>query len=142
VRRKNSWQMAEAIGESRPPTFADLGGAKVPSFVDGRSLEPLLRANPPASWRSAFLIEHRRSAEEHPYVREIPKYDVVRTSRYLYVEYPTTGEKELYDLKADPYELINVYASASPTLLSDLKTRLNALKSCAAAECKRAEDEE
>jgi N-acetylglucosamine-6-sulfatase len=64
----------------------------------------------------------------------------VRTSRYLYVEYPTTGEKELYDLRADPYELTNLYASASPTLLSDLKTRLNALKSCAAKTCKAAED--
>jgi N-acetylglucosamine-6-sulfatase len=121
------------------PTFADLGGAKAPSFVDGSSLEPILSVNPQASWRSAFLIEHRSSAEEHAYVRAIPNYDAVRTSRYLYVEY-ATGEKELYDLKADPYELINIHASASATLLSNLKTRLDALKSCAGAECKRAED--
>jgi N-acetylglucosamine-6-sulfatase len=122
------------------PTFADLGGAEVPSFVDGRSLKPLLTTSSPASWRTAFLVEHRRSAEEHTYVRAVPNYDAVRISRYHYVEYPTTGEKELYDLNADPYELTNIYASASPTLLSDLKTRLDALKSCAGAECKRAED--
>ena len=72
-------------------------------------------------------------------MRAIPNYNAVRTSRYLYVEY-ATGEKELYDLKADPYELTNIYASASPTLLRNLKTRLNALKGCAGAECKRAED--
>jgi hypothetical protein len=64
----------------------------------------------------------------------------VRTSRYSYVEYSTTGEKELYDLKADPYELTNIYESAPPTLLSDLQTRLGALKSCPGAECKNAED--
>ena len=123
------------------PTFADLGGVQVPSFVDGRSLKPLLATSSPApSWRRAFLVEHRRSAEEQEDVRAIPNYDAVRTSRYNYVEYPTTGEKELYDLNTDPYELTNIYSSASPTLLNDLKTRLDALKSCAGAECKRAED--
>jgi arylsulfatase A-like enzyme len=121
------------------PTFADLGDAKATSSVDGRSFKPLLSAEPQASWRSAFLIEHRKDAEEHASVRAIPNYNAVRTSRYLYVEY-ATGEKELYDLKADPYELTNIYASASPTLLRNLKTRLNALKGCAGAECKRAED--
>jgi N-acetylglucosamine-6-sulfatase len=122
------------------PTFAELGGVQVPSFVDGRSLKPLLTTSSPASWRTAFLVEHRRSAEEQEDVRIIPNYDAVRTSRYNYVEYPTTGEKELYDLKTDPYELRNIYASAPPTLLSDLQTRLDALKSCAGAECKRAEN--
>jgi arylsulfatase A-like enzyme len=121
------------------PTFADLGGARVPSFVDGRSLKPILSANPPASWRSAFLIEHRSSAEEHAYVRAIPNYSAVRTSRHLYVEY-ATGEKELYDLDADPYELTNIHASASATLLSRLEARLDALKSCTGETCKMAED--
>src|SRR5215207_10208453 len=39
------------------PTFADLAGAKTPSFVDGRSFVPLLRSpSPPSSkWRKAFL---------------------------------------------------------------------------------------
>jgi len=116
-----------------------MGGAKAPSFVEGRSLKPILSANPLASWRSAFLIEHRRYAEDTG-KPAIPNYDAVRTSRYLYVEYPTTGEKELYDLGADPYELTNLYSSASPTLLGDLESRLDALKSCAGETCERAED--
>jgi N-acetylglucosamine-6-sulfatase len=126
------------------PTFADLNSAKVPSFVDGRSLKPLLSVNPPISWRSAFLIEHRPSTEDGGVraipAQEIPKYDAVRTSRYLYVEYPTTGEKELYDLRADPYELTNLYASAPPTLLSDLQSTLGKLESCAGETCKKAEN--
>jgi N-acetylglucosamine-6-sulfatase len=85
------------------------------------------------------LVEHRTSPEEHAYVRAIPDYDAVRTSRYNYVEY-ATGEKELYDLIGDPYELTSIHASASPRLLSNLKARLDALKSCAGVGCKRAED--
>ena len=42
------------------PTFADLGGAETPPFVDGRSLVPLLGDDPPSAtedWRQAFLVE-------------------------------------------------------------------------------------
>jgi arylsulfatase A-like enzyme len=42
------------------PTWAEIAGAPFPDFVDGRSLMPLLRDNPPAErdWRQCFLIEH------------------------------------------------------------------------------------
>jgi N-acetylglucosamine-6-sulfatase len=41
------------------PTFADLAGAKTPSFVDGRSLVPLLGDRPPPEkdWRKRFVVE-------------------------------------------------------------------------------------
>jgi N-acetylglucosamine-6-sulfatase len=41
------------------PTFAELGGVEAPSYVDGRSLGPLLGGEPPSpgSWRQAFLVE-------------------------------------------------------------------------------------
>jgi len=42
------------------PTWADIAGASVPSFVDGRSLLPLMGANPPPNsrWRQVFSIEN------------------------------------------------------------------------------------
>jgi arylsulfatase A-like enzyme len=127
------------------PTFASWAGVTPPSFVDGRSFRPLLGAAAPTSWRTAFLVEHRSSVEEYAYARTIPEYYAVRTSRYNYVEYPTTNEKELYDLNTDPTELNNVYKSASPSLISSLHARLTALRSCAGAHasatsCKTVED--
>jgi len=57
------------------PTFADLAGAETPSFVDGRSLQPLLTDDPtpPEDWRKRFLIEgvaERGSAPSPPFLNE------------------------------------------------------------------------
>jgi arylsulfatase A-like enzyme len=76
------------VGAAAPrvaPTFASWAGVRPPGFVDGRSLAPLFTSRPPASWRSAFLVEHRRSNEEFGYVSAIPNYSAVRTARYNYV---------------------------------------------------------
>ena len=98
-----------------------------------------MSASPPASWRTAFLVEHRRTPEEFAYVRAIPNYDAVRTTQYSYVEYET-GEKELYDLTVDPQELTR--ASTRVPLRSSCPTSRGgyALKSCAGAGCKVTED--
>ena len=50
------------------PTFAELAGAETPSFVDGRSLAPLLTDTPPATqdWRQAFLVEAVAEAVDIP----------------------------------------------------------------------------
>jgi len=132
-----------ALNNDLAPTFASWAGVRPPGFVDGRSLAPLLSTSPPASWRTAFLVEHRRTPEEFAYVRAIPNYSAVRTARHNYVEYGT-GEKELYDLDADPTELTNIFNRASQALRSELEARLEALKICTRADtsatsCKRAE---
>jgi N-acetylglucosamine-6-sulfatase len=81
------------------PTFAELAGASAPG-VEGRSLVPLFQS-PSAPWRSDFLIEHLQDGK-----KDTPTFCEVRSSRYAYVLYET-GEQELYDLPADPYELEN-----------------------------------
>ena len=112
------------------PTFAELAGTEPPAKPDGRSLVPLLSGNPPASWREAVLLERRN--------RNMT-WAGLRTSRYAYFEYGQTGEKELYDLKADPYQLESIHKSADPALLSRLRVRLEALKDCVGADCREAE---
>ncbi len=52
------------------PTWADLAGAQAPTFVDGRSLAPLMRPNPPAAtdaaWRQVFGIENGPDKADDP----------------------------------------------------------------------------
>jgi N-acetylglucosamine-6-sulfatase len=113
------------------PTFADLATAEPPTNPDGRSLEPLLSGSPPQAWRDALLLESR--------VRNRPIWAGLRTERYAYIEYET-GEKELYNLEADPYQLRSVHESADPTLVSDLSKKLDALRGCAGQSCREAEN--
>ncbi len=118
------------------PTFADLAGAKTPSFVDGRSLKPLLNGTPPTEedWRRGFLVEAVSSEGAGR-----PAYAGVRTRDMLYVEY-TTGERELYDLRADPYQLTSLHDDpAYADERAALSERLEALKGCAAEGCRTAE---
>jgi arylsulfatase A-like enzyme len=68
-----------------------------------------------------------------------PPYLALRTERYLYVEY-ANGERELYDMQADPYQLRNLAATADPALLARLAADLNQLRLCAGADCRAAED--
>jgi N-acetylglucosamine-6-sulfatase len=138
------------------PTFAELGDAQAPAFLDGRSLKPLLSDDPPPleDWRSAFLVEAAteldgprfpmlsgdqltegwRHASREAWGR--PGLEAVRTEDHLYTEYGN-GERELYDLKDDPYQLDNRYEAADPELLRE---RLAALRGCAGADCRAAED--
>jgi len=63
----------------------------------------------------------------------------VRIGTHKYVEYES-GERELYDLEADPYERENIYETADPALVEDLQARLEALQSCSEDGCREAED--
>jgi arylsulfatase A-like enzyme len=107
------------------PTFADLAGASIPSTVNGKSLLPLLKDSN-APWRDSILLEHWPT--EEGIGSKIPEFDAVRTVDWKYVEY-STGEKELYDLNNDPYELENIADKpAYADIQKQLKVRLDELK--------------
>ena len=69
---------------------------------------------------------------------DIPDYDAVRTDHLLYAQY-TNGERELYDLKTDPDEVVNL-AGTRPRLERKLARRIAVLRDCGARGCRRAED--
>jgi arylsulfatase A-like enzyme len=158
------------------PTFADLGGAETPPFVDGRSLKPLLGDDPPSAtedWRQAFLVEAaasegrgppslsddedsvkplltgdplpegwRRAARSGAWSRVDwgrSGFEAVRTEDHLYVEYGN-DERELYDLREDPYQLNNRYRAAQPDLVRRLREQLEALRGCSGNNCRATED--
>jgi N-acetylglucosamine-6-sulfatase len=99
------------------PTIADVAGVKLPG-AEGKSLVPLLTGTA-ETWRRALLIEHLRGANP------IPTYCAVRTARYLFASYDT-GERELYDLQADPFELQNL-SGEEPGIEGKLDTTLRSL---------------
>ena len=68
-----------------------------------------------------------------------PTFEAIRTETHKYIEYDN-GDVELYDLQNDPYELESLHESADPTLVEDMKARLEALKSCSGEGCREAED--
>jgi len=120
------------------PTFASWAGVTPPAFVDGRSFVSLIDGNPqttPSSWRTAFEVRYWQEKGGGG----VPSYQAVRTRQYLYVEYET-GARELYDLKADPYQLQNIYTSADPALIAELQSRLHELRTCSGDGCRVAED--
>jgi N-acetylglucosamine-6-sulfatase len=65
----------------------------------------------------------------------VPPFFGIRLPAQSYVEY-ADGEKELYDLKADPYQLRNLAGQAAPGLSASYAEQLNALKTCQAAACR------
>ena len=125
-----------ALNIDLAPTLAELAGVAAPSFVDGRSLRLLLAgvSLSPGAWREDFVVEFwPHPTRKHP---RYPQYAALRTKNHLYVEY-ATGERELYDLRADPYELRNLASSADPGLIARLSKRLAALAHCAAEKCRQ-----
>jgi N-acetylglucosamine-6-sulfatase len=126
------------------PTFAELAGAPAPPNADGHSLVPLLRGDaaagsgsgPPADWRDAVLIEHHGNVggagdPDSPPAGSgnPPSYEALRSQDTLYVEY-ADGERELYDLASDPFQLHNLADEVPPQRLATLSGQLAAMANC------------
>ncbi|MFL6690783.1 MAG: sulfatase [Alphaproteobacteria bacterium] len=102
--------------------FVELAGAAAGRVLDGTSLVPLL-GDRSVPWNTATLTQCTKTSG-------------VATRYYRYMEWPNTGEVELYDMKADPYQLQNVAGqSAYAKIQSDLAKALSALQGCAGDSC-------
>jgi arylsulfatase A-like enzyme len=148
------------------PTFLELAGAAARNELDGHSMVPLLRqgASAVGSWRTAYLLEHSaiRTGSEHirhlrldagtlepadpqklivPHsaLPGVPAFKGLRLRDRVYVEYDT-GERELYDLRSDPWELANIAKTADPALLASLSSWLRVMSTCAGPGCRTADE--
>lgn len=141
------------------PTFLELAGLPASPRIDGVSLVPWLRGQPPTVWRTDFVSQYHGGevtngigAELPPaflYLAtglDVPSWRALRSRDYLFIKwYDADGlngyhEYELYDLKKDPYELVNVLARpltalAYQSVRQQLEQRLATLLTCAGENC-------
>ncbi len=85
-------------------TFLDYAGVPIPSDMQGNSLKPVFMGKPPQSWRKSMLYAYYESREQ--YIEECRQYGI-RTHQYKLICYP--NGRELFDIKNDPNELVNLY---------------------------------
>jgi N-acetylglucosamine-6-sulfatase len=111
-----------AINVDVAATIADAANVRASRTLDGVSLLGLL-AN-----RTRFL--------GRDVLLETPQYSAIRTPRYVYAEY-ANGDRELYDLAADPHQLASRHADAGASeIRTELARRLAALRRCSGASCR------
>ncbi len=109
------------------PTFLELAGAKVPSDIQGQSLLPLLKQEKTiGKWRDAIYYHFYEYPAEHMAKRHYG----VRTERYKLIHfYNDIDTWELYDLKADPTEMHNLYGNpAYAKVQKDMHKKLKKLQ--------------
>jgi N-acetylglucosamine-6-sulfatase len=127
---------AMAMSIDLAPTFVAWARTDAPEFVDGRSLVPLLDG-PPTTWRQSFLIQ--RLGLESDERLEPANALAIRTTRYTYIAY-NDGEREMYDLEQDPYQMQSIEPAVDKTLIDALATRLTELRACSGQQCRDLED--
>ncbi|MCD6291274.1 MAG: sulfatase-like hydrolase/transferase [Anaerolineae bacterium] len=82
------------------PTFLELAGVPIPEEMAGRSLLPFLRDERPTDWRDTHYTQF--NGVELYYTQRS-----VMTREFKYV-YNGFDFDELYDLRNDPHEMVNV----------------------------------
>ena len=90
------------------PTFLDLAGIEVPSEMQGRSFRKVLekKGRIPAGWRKAAFYHYYEYPAEH----SVKRHYGIRTSDCKLIHfYNDIDQWEMYDMKADPQEMRNVY---------------------------------
>jgi N-acetylglucosamine-6-sulfatase len=109
------------------PTILDAADALANRPTDGRSLFPLMR-DPTLEWGRDILLETTGVGNQ--------SYSAIRTRRFLYAEH-SNGDRELYDLPRDPFELAN---KANDARYNDLRQvlarRLADLRNCSSRSCR------
>jgi arylsulfatase A-like enzyme len=119
---------ALVINADLAPTIVDVTGATPGLVMDGTSLIPVAQQPSIESGRELLI--------EDAGVGTTPGFKAIRTARYMYAEH-ATGEKELYDLSRDRYELVSRHNDAAyASVRAVLANRLHQLQDCSGSTCR------
>ncbi|MBU3917861.1 DUF4976 domain-containing protein, partial [bacterium] len=108
------------------PTLMDIAGIPIPAEMQGESFLPVMRSkNTPG--RDAWIYE---LFKDFPFGGRVPPHKALRTKQYKYIEWELCRSKpEVYDLKADPREMLNLIDNKpSEAVVSYLKQQMAGLK--------------
>jgi uncharacterized sulfatase len=140
------------------PTMLELAGVEVPRQMQGRSFASALAGREPANWRTATYYRYWMHLTHHDvpahfgirtkryklifyYGRALPRYRGKKSMTWLRASYPVSPSPaawELYDLKKDPFEVVNQYgnpkyAKVAAQLKAQLRREREALNETDAA---------
>jgi Sulfatase len=120
---------ATAINVDLPRTLAAAAGAVPGRVLDGLDLREVAGGSARALARPLLNETGVQGLSNRNF------HQAIRTGTHKYVEH-ANGERELYDLRSDPDELVNVAGDpAQAGTLALLDARLEVLKTCAGASC-------
>ena len=113
-----------SINADLAPTIVAVANASPGLVMDGQSLISIVQQP-----RRELLLEA-------PSFKEDPGFTAIRSARYKYAEHGS-GERELYDLQSDPFELRNRHGDpAYAAVEAQLAARLLELQDCVGSSCR------
>jgi arylsulfatase A-like enzyme len=127
-------------------TVLDAAGARASRPLDGSSMLPYARNVRKRNYRPFLHTTAGRGAKGRTNTREggtkrtqprVPAWSAVRTTRWLYVEY-SSGQREMYDLKTDRWEINNVITdprSGARIRRNTMRRLLGDLERCRGRSC-------
>lgn len=112
-----------ATNTDLPATILELAGVPIPEKYQGSSLVPFLNGDIPKSWRTDFFVEF---GSAHP---KLPAWHGVQSLSVSYARYHKQDPvaEFLYDLEADPDQLVNLVADPKHAdLLKEMRAKKDA----------------
>lgn len=115
---------AMALNVDFAPTLLEVGGARAPQGLHGRSLAPLLRGERPTDWRQSFYYRYYEVGYG------LGPIEGVRTMTRKLIRYGFADRgAELYDLRSDPREMRNLISDpGSAAVVAEMSEELARLR--------------
>jgi arylsulfatase A-like enzyme len=109
------------------PTFLDYTNIKIPNEIQGESFRKIAGSSTKVEWRNSIYYHYY----EFPHGwHSVKRHYGIRTERYKLIHYYNDVDLwELYDLKEDPNEVVNLYDNHGyEKIIEQLKIELKKLQ--------------